>query len=239
MPEGRTRMTVAEIDAALARISTRLDELSADAPKESVISTSAKGKMIVSAVLMMVAVVAMVFSTLAYYTAFVYSSGNVIATGKTEVEFVDLNAPTAGGSAGTELDPISFMPGHLETRKIYAKNSGNMPLYVRVKAETAITLAERYAAHSDEIDVSLVKFVLKGSAWELRDGYYYYVLPLCAGESTPELFDHIEFDESMGNIYKDSIIRIRIVFEIVQATNNGDTVFEAVGWATETEGGAP
>ena len=232
-------MTVADIDAALLRISKRLESLSEEEKNEKIVNTSAKSKMIISAVLMMVAIFAMVFSTLAYYTAFVYSSGNVIATGKMEVEFIDLNKPTAGGSLGTELDPIDFMPGHLEVRPIYAINSGNMSLYVRFRIETTITLADRYAIYSDEVDVSHVVFDINGDVWEYRDGYYYYVIPLLAGESTPQLFAHIEFDETMGNIYKDSVIRVKVMLEMVQTSGNGDNVFEAEGWTSGSEGGTP
>ena len=43
----------------------------------------------------------------------------------------------------------------------------------------------------------------------------------------------------MGNIYKDSKISVKVLLEVVQSNGNGATVFDAVGWTSATEGGAP
>ena len=62
--------------------------------------------------------------------------------------------------------------------------------------------------------------------------------PLRGGKTSDELFDEIKFSEEMGNIYKGSTIYVNIVFEVVQASNNGTNALEAVGWKTDAEGGA-
>ena len=182
----------------------------------------------------------MVFSSFAYFTASTNSAQNRIATGTVEVDFVGLNTPGAsGGASGTELDPIKFLPGYVEMRDVYVNNTGDAPIYIRAKTKTEITLANAYSAYSDKVDPSLVLFDIDEDKWVLRDGYYYYSVALKGGESTPEFFTKIEFSSAMGNIYKDSIIKITVLFEMVQASNNGATVFDAVGWTTSSEGGAP
>ena len=232
--------TISQIDAAIVSISSKLEKLSFEEKPQPVVSASAKGKMIASAIIMVVAVVSMVFSSLAYYTAFIHSSGNTISTGSIKVEFVDLNTPSsAGGSAGTELDPISFMPGHVELRDVYAINSGSMPLYLRAYVTVIITLDDLYASYSDEIDTSLVHFDIDDDVWKNVGGYYYYHQALLGGQITPEFFSEVTFDESMGNIYKDCTVKIIVNFQMVQAQGNGENVFEAVGWPTTSEGGAP
>ena len=53
------------------------------------------------------------------------------------------------------------------------------------------------------------------------------------------MLQSINFSEQMGNIYKDSTIKVDILIEIVQSNNNGETVFDAVGWSSAEEGGTP
>ena len=236
-----SELTIAEIDEALARINERLTTISsAPSAATAVVSSAAKSKMILSVAIILVAMFSLVLSSFAYFTATTYSSANKIQAGKMSVEYVDFDTPTASGDfSGTELDPIRFMPGHVEVRKIYASNKGDLPLYVRASAITEITLDEIYAAYSAEVDTSLVIFELNDDVWKLKDGYYYYDSKLLSGETTPELFKHIAFDESMGNIYKNCTVRIKVIFEVVQANNNGDTVFDAIGWLSDREGGTP
>ena len=231
---------LAEIDAAIALINKKIASNELEASKPAVVSTASKSKLIISAVFMIVSVCAMIFSSFAYFTASSNSSQNRIASGSVEVDFVGLNTPGAsGGSSGTELDPIRFLPGYVEMRDVYVKNTGDAPIYLRAKTKIEITLAQAYSAYSDKIDTSLVLFDVDENVWVLRDGYYYYADMLEGGESTPEFFTKIKFSDAMGNIYKDSIVKITVLFEMVQATSNGATVFDAVGWTTSSEGGAP
>ena len=232
--------SLAEIDAAIALITKKIASSEAELSKPAVVSGASKSKLIGSAIFMIVSVLAMVFSSFAYFTASTNSAQNRIATGTIAVDFVGLNAPGAsGGSSGTELDPIKFLPGYVEMRDVYVNNTGDAPIYIRAKTKTEITLSNTYSAYSDMVDPSLVIFDIDTEKWVLRDGYYYYHVALEGGKSSPELFNKIEFSPVMGNIYKDSIIEITVLFEMVQASNNGATVFDAVGWTTSSEGGEP
>jgi hypothetical protein len=70
------------------------------------------------------------------------------------------------------------------------------------------------------------------------DGYYYYNNPIGYKEATTNLISNVIFSTEMGNIYKDSTIKVTIMLESVQANNNGNSVFDAMGWAPAQEGGA-
>ena len=233
------KKTIADIDEALLRLS---EKMASSAPvavvKHDDNSLAAQKKMLVSAVLILVAMICMVFSSFAYFTASQTTSGNVIATGYASVNFVNLDF-SSGGSSGTELNPISFMPGYTQPMKIYAVNDGDVSLYLRARIETVITLDEKFASLTESIDTSLVIFDIDENFWLERDGYYYYSAPLLSGETSPEIFNEILFSTSMGNMYKDSTVKVKIVFEMVQANGNGTNVFEAVGWSTDGEGGTP
>ena len=232
-------MTVEELDAAIAKISARLSAQDAALKAKVSVFSAARIKFIISSVVMIIAVFSMAMSTLAYFTANVSSGNNVISTGSSNVEFVDLNSSVPGRPSGTELDPIRFMPGYKEQRKIYAVNKGGMPVYLRAKAETLITLDSAYSYYQEQVDDSLILFHYDSLNWTFKDGYYYYNTALVSGRTSSELFESIEFSSAMGNYYKDASVRITVTFQTVQANNNGDTVFDAVGWAADGEGGTP
>ena len=134
---------------------------------------------------------------------------------------------------------MEALPGYKEIREVYATNTGALSLYVRAKTDVGITLNDRYSEYQDEIDTSLVIFDIDDEYWRKSGDFYYYSVALQGGETTPVLFSEIKFSESMGNIYKDSTIKVTVLFEIVQANNNGATPEEAVGWPSGSEGGAP
>lgn len=231
------KRAIAEIDAAISKLNQKFTDVQVIEPKKDLISASTKGKLIITAFLICFSVFAMLLSSYAYFTASTDSSENRITTGTVAVDVVDLGSSAPGGSAGTELDPIQILPGYVEMREIYAKNTGDIALYVRAKTETAITLAERNTSHQNEVDTSLVIFDIDSKYWKYQDGYYYYAVPLLSGEATEELFSKIVFSKEMGNLYMDSTIRVKIIFEMVQFANNGSSVFDAVGWASASEGG--
>ena len=231
-----TERSMADIDAAIARISSRLENVKRGPMEPEIVSVATKGKLIAAFVAMFITLFSMVFSSYAYFTATSSSSENRISSGDARVDIVDLAG--APGSPGTELSPIRVLPGQVEHFEIYANNIGNMPLYVRAKTVVNFTLSDRYASRQGEVDTSLVIFNISDESWKKVGDYYYYVSPLAVGQKTPEFFTTITFSENMGNIYKDSTITVKVVFEIVQASNNGDSVFDASGWATYAEGGA-
>ena len=129
------------------------------------------------------------------------------------------------------------------TKDVRAVNNGTVALYVRARVESVITLDSRYASRVNEIDPSLILIDVNESAWKTKsafDGYYYYSMPLEKNTQTTSFLDSITFSELMGNIYKGSTVTVKVVFEVVQSSGNGSTVFDAAGWPLVTsEGGEP
>ena len=227
---------LAELDATIARLRERMESSKSVPANIDAVSIATKGKMIAATVFMLISMCVLVLSSYAWFTASTASDRNIIQAGTAGVEFADLSLP--GGSAGTELDPIHVLPGYRESYSIYANNVGGVAVYVRAKVVSTIVLEERYASRSNEIDTSLVMFDINESEWTKDGDYYYLMTPLRGGKTSSELFSEIKFSEAMGNIYKGSTIYVNIVFEVVQATNNGANALEAVGWKTDAEGGA-
>ena len=228
-------INLAELDATIARLRERMEASTHEPINIDAVSIVTKGKMIVAAIFMVISMCVLALSSYAWFTASTASNQNIIQSGTAGVEFADLSLP--GGSTGTELDPIHILPGYVEEREVYAKNVGGVSLYVRAKVVSTIVLEERYASRENEIDTSLIRFDFNESAWTKNGDYYYLNEPLRGGRTSADLFSEIKFSEEMGNIYKDSTIYVKVVFEVVQSSNNGANALEAVGWKTEVEGG--
>lgn len=239
-----------EIDEAIAKYNELMKqsearEKSVDAKEkeiEAAASSALKKKMIAMVLITLCALVTFISSTLAYFTASTGSSGNVIATGGAGFEFVDLVYPP-GSTEGIPVEEVvgTFfaLPGDDFKRSVSAVNRGGTSVYVRAKVKCDITLKEKYAEFSDSIDESVVLYDV-GDSWLTRDtfdGYYYYETTLARGVTTPDFISNISFSDDMGNMYKGATVSVKVVFEIVQAEGNGETVFDAVGWPASEEGG--
>lgn len=226
---------IAKLDEAIARLSEKLEKK----PEPQTSDTNSvydkfKVKILITMVTTFIMILSLAVCTYAYFVSTVSSEGNRIVTGKSAVtlhDYTDPLYPSAPNGA------ISIMPGYSVGKSVYAENNGAYSVYIRAKIEDVITLNVRYADHEDEIDMSLVTYSIDTENWTERDGYYYYNTPIKAGEATTSLFASVDFSTAMGNIYKDSTIKVKILLEAVQSSGNGDTVFDAVGWASAEEGG--
>lgn len=200
---------------------------------------STKAKIVAICITMAVTVVSFVCSTLAYFTDSATASGGMIAAGRAEVEIVDITYPYGSDVSVGADDPIDIMPGYEISKKLVVRNIGDLPLYIRVRIQSEITLADAARGREAEIDPSLVGYDINTEHWEYRDGYYYYRSVLGHGNESISPFTKVSFSERMGNLYKDSTIRFNLRVEVVQANNNGTNVFDAVGWsdASTYEGG--
>lgn len=230
--------TIARLDAAIEKMSDKLERLSTEKERSKVESDAMNKKLVATMVATFVLVFSLAVCSYAYFVSTTSSQGNVISTGKAMVNMVNETDPSYPTVPG---DPDSYIifPGYRVEKNVYIENAGAYPIYVRARLESSITLGERYAEHSGEIDLSLVDYSIDLNNWTEKDGYYYYNLPVNAGESTTNLLQSVNFSEQMGNIYKDSTINVKIRFEIVQSNNNGNTVFDAAGWSSAEEGGTP
>lgn len=225
---------IAQLESKLQSMNARLSSCDSSVSKMGGKMNVFKKKLLVTAIATGVAATSFALSTYSYFTDSLFASGNQIHTGYAAVELMNVTDSLPEDPNA----PIKIMPGYVVEKSVSAKSVGSYPLYVRIRLESEITLDERYADHASEIDLSLVNFDIDRENWIERDGYYYYKEALKQNETTPELMTQVQFSKDMGNIYKDSTITVHVRLEVVQANNNGDTVFDAVGWAAPSEGGA-
>ena len=201
--------------------------------------TNTKKKILIMCAVMIVISASFVFSTLAYFTdtsSFKYS---LMASGTAKVEVVDITYPYG---SNVPVDPgtaVRILPGYEISKTISARNMGSLPLYIRVKLESDITLADAARGREGEIDLSLVSYDINEEYWVYYEGYYYYRTALTGGTEATPLMTKVMFDKEMGNLYKDSTITFKLRMETVQANNNGAGVIDAVGWSelSPEEGG--
>ena len=236
-------IALAKIDLAIAQ--TKEDMSRATVALETAtgrVSAGMKKRLIATIVAMSLLISTFVLCTFAYFTASTSSQSNHITTGTADVTLFNSAGSSAtpgpDGSIPDTSDSYTFFPGKAFAKEVYAKNNGAYPLYIRAKIDTAITLAEKYSEHSDKIDLSLVIFNIDTDNWTEKNGFYYYNKPIYNGETTAALFTEVKFSDDIGNFYKDSTVKVDVLLEAVQANNNGQTVFEAVGWASSETGGA-
>jgi hypothetical protein len=195
---------------------------------------TAKFKLIAIIAAFAITLASFIHTTVSFFVDSVVSPNGYIATGTADVELV---SSSVGSGAQMPDGSIRIMPGQTVEKNVSAKNTGTLPLYVRVKVTPEIVLADAYKAHTNEIDTSLIVFDFDTANWLLKDGYYHYANALTGGTSTNDLFTQITFSKDMGNIYKDGKMHVTVRVEVVQANNNGEDVLQATGWATAGEGG--
>ena len=198
--------------------------------------TKAKFKFIAIVVLLIINLISFVPMTIAFFSDNISAPGNQIVTGTAEVGLVESSVSSSDSNIVLPDGSLRIMPGMTANKSVAVKNTGTLSLYVRVKVAPKIVLAEKYTARENEIDYSLIAFDFDQENWLYQDGYYYYSVALNKGQSASDLFTQITFSNQMGNIYKDGKMYVTVRIEVVQASNNGENVLSAKGWAT-AEGG--
>ena len=190
-----------------------------------------KKKIIAACVVMIITVVTFICSTLAYFTDSVAAGYNTITAGSTSVQLVDVTYQYGSDDLVAPGTPIKIFPGYEIRKTVTARNSGKLPMYVRVKLTPEITLANVARGREAEIDTSLVSYDIDELNWTLHtDGYYYYNHALTTDQEAPPLFTKVKFSESMGNLYKDSTITFTVLIQVVQANGNDSSAIEAHSW---------
>ena len=167
--------------------------------------------------------------TLAYFSAEEHAH-NVITTGGVGIELVEW-----GDLERTQPfeDAEGVMPGESVVKVVEVENTGQAPVWVRVKADVAVELAEgAQAPEGDPTDVVAIDFGTE--KWTEKDGWWHYNEILPAGETTSPLFQHVTFDgPGMGNAYQGCEVTVDVLAQAVQSDNNGATALEAAGWPAE------
>lgn len=168
------------------------------------------------------------YGTYAFFTESEIAT-NVITTGNIDITLVE-QAKDDNGILKPFENVVGIMPGESVSKIVSVNNSGNNVAWVRVSVEKLIEAAEDkdYVLSADMLSIDF-----NTDLWVLRDGFWYYLFPLKPGECTEPLFTTVEFSGSMDNDYQLSVATINILAQATQYANNGDNVFDALGWATK------
>ena len=164
-------------------------------------------------------------STLAYYST-VGKATNVVTSGNIQLIIHEKT------DAGTEFpkEGVYIVPGDIVSKKVSIENDCEHPFYLRVKMV--------YGVNSEELTAEdCFKLNINEEYWELHDGWYYYKGIVEPGQTTPDVFSHVEIVGSkVDNDYLGKTLTLTVKAQAVQSENNPITdgnTYTASGWPKE------
>ena len=164
-------------------------------------------------------------TTLAYYST-VGKATNVVTSGN--IQFI-IHEMT---DQGTEFpkEGVYIVPGDIVSKKVSIESECEHPFYLRVKMVYGVDSRELTAEDCFKLNIN-------EEHWELYDGWYYYKGIVDPGETTPNVFSHVEIVGSkVDNSYIGKTLQLTVKAQAVQSENNpiqGGQTFTAVGWPAE------
>ena len=181
-----------------------------------------------------VALIAMVMTlfshgTLAYYSV-IGKTANVVTSG--DIQFI-IHEMT---DQGTEFpkEGVYVIPGDVVSKEVTIESDCDHPFYLRVKLVYGIDSKELPAEDCFKLNINQTD-------WEWHDGWYYYKQIVQPGQTTPEVFSHVEIVGSkVDNDYIGKTLQLTVVAQGVQSENNPITdgkTHTASGWPKD-QGGA-
>ena len=180
-----------------------------------------------TATIALIAVILTFFSqgTLAYYST-VGKATNVVTSGN--IQFI-IHEKT---DAGTDFpkEGVYIVPGDIVSKRVSIESDCEHPFYLRVKIV--------YGVDSKELSAEdCFKLNINEEFWEQHDGWYYYKGIVNPGETTPNIFSHVEIvGAKVDNRYIGKTLQLTVIAQAVQSENNpidGDDTFTASGWPKE------
>ena len=183
------------------------------------------------ATIALIALVLTLFSheSLAYYSV-IGKTTNVVTSG--EIQFI-IHERT---DQGTEFpkEGVYVIPGDVVSKEVTVESDCSHPFYLRVKLV--------YGVDSKELSAEdCFKLNINQADWEWHDGWYYYKQTVQPGQTTPEVFSHVEIVGSkVDNDYIGKTLQLTVVAQAVQSENNPVTdgkIYTASGWPKD-HGGA-
>ncbi len=180
---------------------------------------------IVVVALMAALITLMSQATLAYYST-VGKATNVVTSGN--IQFI-IHEMT---DQGTEFpqEGVYIVPGDIVSKEVSIESDCEHPFYLRVKIVYGVDAKELSAEDCFKLNIN-------EEYWELHDGWYYYKGIVDPGETTPNVFSHVEIVGSkVDNRYIGKTLTLSVIAHAVQSENNpisGDDTFTASGWPKE------
>lgn len=163
--------------------------------------------------------------TLAYYTN-VGTATNVVTSGN--IQFIIQEKTDQGTDFPKE--GVYIVPGDVVSKQVYIESDCEHPFYLRLKIV--------YGVDSQELSSEdCFKLNINGEHWELHDGWYYYKGIVEPGESTPNVFSHVEIVGSkVDSNYIGKTLSLTVRAQAVQSENNplaDEHTYSASGWPKE------
>ena len=163
--------------------------------------------------------------TLAYYTT-VGKATNVITSG--DIEFMTHEKTDQGTEFPTE--GVYIVPGDIVSKQVSIESLCAHPFYLRVKIV--------YGVDSQDLpSEECFKLNINEEYWQFHEGWYYYKGIVDPGQTTPNVFSHVEIVGSkVDNRYIGKTLQLTVLAHAVQSENNpltGDATYTASGWPKE------
>lgn len=163
--------------------------------------------------------------TLAYYTV-VGKATNVVTSGN--IQFI-IHEKTDQGTDFPE-EGVYIVPGDVVSKQVSIESDCQHPFYLRVKVV--------YGVDSQELSAEdCFKLNIDENNWLFHDGWYYYKGIVEPGQTTPNVFSHVEIVGSeVDNSYLGKTLTLSVVAHAVQSENNpitGTDIYTASGWPQE------
>ena len=164
-------------------------------------------------------------STLAYYSI-VGKATNVVTSGN--IQFIIHETTDQGKEFPRE--GVYIIPGDIVSKKVSIESDCEHPFYLRVKMV--------YGVNSQDLTAEdCFKLNINEEYWEFYDGWYYYKEVVDPGETTPDVFSHVEIVGSkVDNDYLGKTLTLTVKAQAVQSENNPITdgnTYTASGWPKE------
>ena len=178
-------------------------------------------------IISMVAIVATLFSqgSFAYYTT-TDKATNVVTTGN--IQFI-IHETTDQGNPFPE-EGVYIMPGDVVSKKVTVESDCGHPFYLRLKVIYGVNSQELTADECFRLNVN-------EEHWQYHEGWYYYKGIVEPGQTTPEIFSHVEIvGEKVDNSYIGKTLTLTVKAQAVQSEHNpmeGTDTFTAAGWPAE------
>ena len=147
--------------------------------------------------------------SLAYY-ATTGTADNVVTSGEIKLKIHEKT------DQGTEFpsEGVYIVPGDIVSKEVSVENICTHPFYLRVKIV--------YGVNSKELPATdCFKLNINEDAWKYKDGWYYYQGIVEPGDTTPEVFSHVEIvGDKVDNTYIGKTLTLTVDAQGVQSENN-------------------
>ncbi len=165
---------------------------------------------------------------LAYYST-VGKATNVVTSGN--IQFI-IHEMTDQGKEFPK-GGVYIVPGDVVSKKVSIESDCEHPFYLRVKMVYGIDSQELSSEDCFKLNINEEYWVLHD------DGWYYYTGIVNPGETTPNVFSHVEIVGSkVDNSYIGKTLTLTVNAQAVQSENNPITdgnTYTASGWPKEVE----